>query len=160
MNNMYDAIQGYVDDAFLDGIVESYGESEELTMRVGGVNVSEDGAIYADVDVHTSINVGYEGVDKSNKWSEFVSDLIPVKDLNDRAEEVSEDLNENLDEMFYDFASEIEDRVQESFNDWFLKEYDEVSEESVRVSVGVNSAVEQFPAEYLIEERKLQRDNS
>lgn len=155
MSYMNDYVQSGVAD-----IVSSFGEEWDLTLRMSEFDANEDGSVYVSAGVYTIVSVGYldDGVVPSS-WNEFVNELIPVRDLPNRAVAVSADLEEALESEFSILASDLEYRVEEYYSDWFNKEFGE-DPEYVSVSVVIDSAVEQFSPDDLIEERRLIRDNS
>lgn len=158
MSNFYDAVQSYADGEDIYEIVNYFGQEEGLTLRVNDYDVDEDGEITVRVSNYTPVKVDYFDSSMLELWDNFVNDLIPVSELSSRAEEVSEDLNEKFDELLVYYSADLEYRIQEDFDQWFEKNYGE-KDQSVLVSVYMYSNVEIFSVEYLIDERKLIRDN-
>ena len=140
-------------------VVSEYADNEELRMSIVKQNGEED-YLYLEAKIDSAISINAIEP-KPASWYEFINDLIPVSDLENRAEKVVEDLIDAYEENEIErMESELEIELEYNYIKWFENTYDEEPDNDFRISVKIALPYTNFTAEDLIAERKLIRDNS
>lgn len=139
-------------------IVGDYADNEELQMSIIEQDGEED-YLYITVRIDSVISIN--AIDpKPASWNDFVNNLIPVSELESRAEKVAEDLIDAYEENEIErMESELENELESNYRTWFENRYDEEPDEDFRISVEITLPYTNFTADDLIIERKLIRDN-
>lgn len=139
-------------------VVGGYADNEDLQMSIIEQDGEED-YLYLTVRINSVLSINM--IDpKPDSWYDFVNDLIPVSELEDRAEKVVEDLIEAYEETEIErMEGELEIELEHSYRTWFENAYEEEPGDDFRISVEIAVPYSNFTAEDLIMERKLIRDN-
>lgn len=139
-------------------VVGGYADNEDLQMSVIEQDGEED-YLYLTVRIDSVISIN--AIDpKPASWNDFVNDLIPVSELEARAEKVVEDLIDAYEENEIErMEAELEIELEHSYRTWFENRYDEEPDDDFRISVEISLPYTNFTAEDLIMERKFIRDN-
>ena len=139
-------------------VVGGYADNEDLQMSVIEQDGEED-YLYLTVRIDSVLSINM--IDpKPQSWYDFVNDLIPASELEDRAEKVQEDLLDFYEETEIErMEGELEFDLEHSYRTWFENAYDEEPGDDFRISVEITVPYSNFTAEDLIMERKLIRDN-
>lgn len=139
-------------------VVGDYADNEELQMSIIEQDGEED-YLYITVRIDSVISIN--AIDpKPASWNDFVNNLIPVSELESRAEKVVEDLIDAYEENEIErMESELENELENNYRTWFENRYDEEPDEDFRISVEITLPYTNFTADDLIIERKLIRDN-
>lgn len=142
----------------VDYVVGNYADSEELQMTVVEQDGEED-YLYITVRIDTVISIN--AIDpKPASWNDFVNNLIPVSELESRAEKVVEDLIDAYEENEIErMESKLENELEHNYRTWFENRYNEEPDEDFRISIEITLPYTNFTADDLIIERKLIRDN-
>lgn len=139
-------------------VVGNYADDEDLQMSVVEQDGEED-YLYMTVRIDSVISINAIEP-KPESWFNFINDLIPVSELENRAEKVVEDLIDAYEENEIErMEAELESELEHNYRKWFENRYDEEPDDDFRVSVEIVSPRTNFTAEDLIVERKLIRDN-
>lgn len=139
-------------------VVGDYADNEDLRMSVIEQDGEED-YLYITVRIDSVISIN--AIDpKPASWNDFVNNLIPVSELESRAEKVVEDLIDAYEENEIErMESELENELEHNYRTWFENRYNEEPDEDFRISVEITLPYTNFTADDLIIERKLIRDN-
>lgn len=139
-------------------VVGGYADNEDLQMSVIEQDGEED-YLYLTVRINSVLSINM--IDpKPQSWRDFVNNLIPVSELEDRAEVVLDDLIDAYEKAEVQrMEGELEIELEHNYRTWFENAYKEEPGDDFRISVEIFVPYSNFTAEDLIMERKLIRDN-
>lgn len=154
--------QVYALDKFSDsGEVENIVEDSEYSGFGLKVKNADGDADYLSVDVEITkfINIGV--FDQAPKeWIDFVNTAMTKDEAINAAKKLSEELREIFkEEILYDIEADLQFNLDNAYVRYVQFNYEEEPGEDYRIEVEIFPYEDLFDPEYLVEERRLYRDN-